>query len=66
MKRLLALCAVALLSAKTAQAETLIVYLSHTHNTQTAAELVQRQIGGDLMALKTGKPYPQDYQKMVE
>lgn len=65
MKRLLALCAVALLSTQTAQAETLIVYLSRTHNTQAAAELVQKEIGGDLLALETAKPYPQDYQKMV-
>lgn len=65
MKRLLALCAVALLSAQAAQAETLIVYLSRTHNTQAAAELVQKEIGGDLLALETANPYPQDYQKMV-
>ena len=26
----------------------------------------KRQIGGDLVALETAKPYPQDYQKMVE
>jgi flavodoxin len=43
----------------------LIVYLSRTNNTKAIAEIIQRKVGGDLMALELEKPYPENYQQTV-
>lgn len=43
----------------------LIVYLSRTNNTKTIAEMIQKQVGGDLVALELENPYPQDYHAIV-
>jgi len=43
----------------------LIVYLSRTNNTKTVAEIIQKQVGGDLVALELQTPYPEDYQTTV-
>ena len=39
----------------------LIVYLSRTSNTRTVAEMIQRNVGGKLVALELEKPYPANY-----
>lgn len=44
----------------------LIVYLSRTKNTKAIAEIIHKNIGGDLVALELEKPYPTDYKAIVE
>lgn len=44
----------------------LIVYLSRTNNTKTISEIIQRNIGGTLVALELEKPYPENYQQTVQ
>ncbi len=43
----------------------LIVYLSRTNNTKAIAEIIQRNVGGKLVALELQKPYPENYQQTV-
>jgi flavodoxin len=44
----------------------LIVYLSRTNNTKVIAEVIQSEVGGNLMPLELDKPYPDDYRATVE
>ena len=44
----------------------LIVYLSRTNNTKAIAEIIQRNVGGTLVALELQKPYPENYQQTVQ
>lgn len=44
----------------------LIVYLSRTNNTKAIAEIIQRNVGGTLVALELERPYPQNYQATVQ
>lgn len=44
----------------------LIVYLSRTNNTKAIAEIIQRHVGGTLIALELEKPYPGNYQATVQ
>lgn len=44
----------------------LIVYLSRTKNTKAIAEIIQKNVGGELVALELEKPYPKDYKAIVE
>lgn len=44
----------------------LIVYLSRTNNTKAIAEIIQRNVGGTLVALELEKPYPENYKETVE
>jgi flavodoxin len=44
----------------------LIVYLSRTNNTKAIAEIINRNIGGTLVALELEKPYPENYQAIVQ
>jgi len=44
----------------------LIVYLSRTHNTKAVAEMIHANVGGVLVALELGKPYPENYRATVE
>ncbi|SEF67833.1 flavodoxin [Sphingobacterium lactis] len=46
--------------------EILIVYHSRTKNTQAVAEIIHRQVGGDLVGLELEKPYPAHYQTTVD
>jgi flavodoxin len=43
----------------------LIVYLSRTENTKAVAEIIQQQVGGDLVQLEPVTPYPDDYREAV-
>lgn len=44
----------------------LIVYLSRTNNTKAVAEIIQKNIGGDIVAIELEKPYPQNYKAIVD
>lgn len=46
--------------------EILIVYLSRTNNTKAIAEIIHRHVGGTVVALELGKPYPTNYAATVE
>ncbi|REA55515.1 flavodoxin [Dyadobacter luteus] len=43
----------------------LIVYLSRTKNTKAVAEMIHRNVGGKLVAIDLGNPYPENYQQTV-
>lgn len=43
----------------------LIVYLSRTNNTKQVAEIIQKEVGGDLVALELKEPYPENYDSIV-
>lgn len=43
----------------------LIVYLSRTKNTETVAKIIQKQVGGKLIALELVNPYPENYKEIV-
>jgi len=44
----------------------LIVYLSRTNNTRAIAQLIQKEVGGKLVALELVTPYPQNYRATVD
>lgn len=43
----------------------LIVYLSRTQNTKAVAEMIEQNVGGNLVALELETPYPDDYKEIV-
>lgn len=43
----------------------LIVYLSRTKNTKAVAQMIHKEVGGDLIALDLLTPYPENYQQIV-
>jgi len=52
-------------SADVAASKILIVYLSRTNNTKAVAEMIQKNVGGKLVAIELEKPYPENYQTTV-
>ncbi len=44
----------------------LIVYLSRTKNTKEVAEMIHREVGGDLVELELETPYPENYRAIVD
>src|SRR6476661_40665 len=44
----------------------LIVYLTRTNNTKAIAEIIQKNVGGTLIALELEKPYPENYKATVQ
>ena len=44
----------------------LIVYLSRTNNTKAVAEIIQKNVGGKLVALELENPYPENYKAIVD
>ena len=44
----------------------LIVYLSRTKNTKAVAEIIQKNVGGKLVALELENPYPENYKAIVD
>lgn len=44
----------------------LIIYLSRTKNTKTIAEIIQKNVGGDLVELELQNPYPENYKSIVD
>lgn len=45
--------------------KTLILYYSYKGNTKRIAEMIQKEIGGDLARIETVVPYDSDYNKVV-
>lgn len=43
----------------------LIVYLSRTKNTKAVAEIIQQNVGGNLVELELQNPYSEDYKTIV-
>ncbi len=54
------------LSEPVTDKKVLIVYLSRTRNTKAIAEIIHKNVGGDLVSLELEKPYPENYQATVE
>lgn len=48
------------------QPRILIAYLSRTNNTKAIAEIIQRYVGGSLVAIELVKPYSEDYKTIVD
>ena len=44
----------------------LIVYLSRTNNTKAIAEIIHKNVGGNLVGLELEKPYPENYEATVK
>jgi flavodoxin len=44
----------------------LIVYLSRTNNTKVIAEIIQKNVGGRMVALELETPYPENYKAIVD
>lgn len=65
---LIGLCSVsACSSAQTmASKKILIVCLSRTNNTKAVAEMIQKSMGGKLVALELQNPYPTNYRQQVD
>lgn len=45
---------------------TLILYFSMSGNTETVANYIHDQIGGDIIKLETEQTYPEDYDELVD
>ncbi len=52
-------------SSEKASDKILIVFLTRTKNTKAVAEMIQAQVGGDLVELELKNPYPENYQAIV-
>ena len=52
-------------SARVAENNILIVYLSRTENTAALANIISEQVGGRLERIETQTPYPTDYDAIV-
>ena len=65
----LLICLCTMTSCSKAQPTTakkiLIVYLTRTKNTEAVARMIQKDIGGKLVALELVNPYPADYRAHV-
>lgn len=46
--------------------KSLIIYYSLSGNTKMVANLLQELVGGDIMEIKTVRPYPEDFHAVVE
>ena len=44
----------------------LVLYFSMTGNTQSVAEIIQDQVGGDIVKLETEQEYPSDYNELLD
>lgn len=49
-----------------AEKKILIVYLSRTNNTKAIAEFIHQKVGGTMVALELERPYPADYNAIVQ
>jgi len=62
------LCCISACSSaqSTSAKKILIVYLSRTNNTKAIANLIHDEVGGKLVSLELEKPYPENYQSIVQ
>jgi flavodoxin len=44
----------------------LVTYFSHSGNTREIANQIHKSVGGDIFEIQSAKPYPQDYDTVVE
>lgn len=51
---------------KQSTGKSIVIYMTHTGNTESAAKSIQRQVGADIYQLKTKETYPTSYQKMLK
>ena len=58
-------CSCTAQETKKEKGKLLIVYLSRTNNTKQVAEIIQKEVGGDLVALELKEPYPENYDSIV-
>lgn len=56
----------AALAAEAGGGKVLIIYFSHSGNTRRLAGFIHEHAGGDMVELKTVRPYPEDYNAVVE
>ncbi|MDO4272125.1 MAG: flavodoxin [Eubacteriales bacterium] len=52
--------------AASAQGKVLVAYFSKTGNTETIANMIAGQTGGELFKVETVTPYPEDYDETVD
>jgi flavodoxin len=50
----------------TGEKKVLIVYISRTRNTKAIAELIHKKVSGTMVELELEKPYPADYNAIVQ
>lgn len=48
------------------KAKILVVYFSQSGNTETVANIIHNEVGGDIIKLETVQPYPSDYNELVD
>lgn len=53
-------------SPKTENANILVLYFSMSGNTETVANMIHNEVGGDIVKLETVKTYPEDYNELVD
>jgi flavodoxin len=46
--------------------KTLIAFFSHGGNTRVIAEILQKEIGGDIFEIKTEQTYPQEFNPLID
>ena len=46
--------------------KTLVAYFSHSGNTREIARQIHQSVGGDIFEIQVVKPYPNDYDSVVE
>ena len=46
--------------------KTLILYYSYGGNTRRVAQMIQKEVGGDLAEIQTVQPYTGDYNAVVD
>ncbi|QEM12266.1 flavodoxin [Mucilaginibacter rubeus] len=65
---LIALCSISACSnaQSISTKKVLIVYLSRTNNTKAIANIIHDEVGGKLVALELERPYPENYQAIVQ
>ena len=55
-----------LLSVANAQTRSLVVYFSHSGNTESVAQQIKSFTGADILEIIPEKAYPEDYQSVVD
>lgn len=49
-----------------AEKKVLVVYLSRTNNTKAIADIIHQKVGGTIVGLELERPYPADYNAIVQ